>query len=250
MAYDPNNPKGHYNTDVKVPESVIEQIRQLGMEESIKAASSGNASPEFIEGVRRFYPNQFQGSSQETELPEAPSQPGGNNPVNSTPNGRSSFSGGNNPVNSTPNDRSSGGSAGVEGPTAPVDILGSASGGINASQEALARRLTGGGGSSSSSSEMPVGAANALGQNPERQPLTPELLELLKSAQESMVTERTPDQLPSGVPSSTAERVPFSPALGRTAKEIGNTLFSGGNSDDVPYAVKRQQQLREQRNAR
>lgn len=246
MAYDPNNPKGHYDTSVKVPESVIEEIRQLGMEGAIRKASSGEASPEFIEGVRRFYPNQFQGEAQETQLPETPSPAGGNNPVNSTPNGRS------------------GGSAGVQGPTAASEKNGLGTSalappngqappspeGMSPSQEALARRLTGGPVGETSSSEMPVGAANALGQNSERQPLTPMLLELLKSAQESMGTKRTPDQLPSGVPSSTAERVPFSPALGRTAKEIGNTLFSGGNSDDTPYAVKRQQQLREQRNAR
>lgn len=56
MAYDPQNPKGHYDTDTKVPESVIEEIRQLGMEQAIKQARSGEASPEFVEGVRRFYP--------------------------------------------------------------------------------------------------------------------------------------------------------------------------------------------------
>lgn len=48
--------KSHYNTDVKVPESVIEEIRKLGMAASLKKAESGGASKEFIEGVRRFYP--------------------------------------------------------------------------------------------------------------------------------------------------------------------------------------------------
>lgn len=55
--YDPNAPKSHYNLDTPVPESVIQQIRDLGMAESIKFAQSGQASPEFIEGVRRFYPD-------------------------------------------------------------------------------------------------------------------------------------------------------------------------------------------------
>ena len=72
MAYDPNDPKGHYDTSVTVPHSVIDEIRALGMEGAIQKAQSGNASPEFIEGVRRFYPNQFQGPEQETQLPPPP----------------------------------------------------------------------------------------------------------------------------------------------------------------------------------
>ena len=108
MAYDPNSPKGHYNTSVKVPESVIEEIRQLGMEAALQKARSGEASPEFVEGVSRFYPNQWRDEDKDQYLTQGPildqESPTGNNPVNSTPNGRSS-----------------GGSAGAEGPS-PVDF--------------------------------------------------------------------------------------------------------------------------------
>lgn len=46
-----------WDKGTKVPQSVIDEIMQLGMENAIKKAKSGTASPEFIEGIRRFYPN-------------------------------------------------------------------------------------------------------------------------------------------------------------------------------------------------
>lgn len=52
--------RAHYDFDVRVPESVIDQLREYGMEESIRLAKSGQASPEFVEGARRFYPMAFQ----------------------------------------------------------------------------------------------------------------------------------------------------------------------------------------------
>ena len=49
MVYNAEDPRGHYNTEVKVPEAVIQQIRDLGMEASVKLAESGQADPEFVE---------------------------------------------------------------------------------------------------------------------------------------------------------------------------------------------------------
>lgn len=71
MPYDPNNPRGHYDFDVRVPESVIDQIRELGMAQSVNLAKSGSAEPEFIEGVRRFYPFAF---ADEPDVSTAPAE--------------------------------------------------------------------------------------------------------------------------------------------------------------------------------
>lgn len=49
------------NNTVKVPQSVIDDIKKLGMAAAIKKAKSGNASREFVEGVRRFYPKAVEG---------------------------------------------------------------------------------------------------------------------------------------------------------------------------------------------
>lgn len=49
---------GHFqkNRDIRVPQSVIDEIRKLGMAKSIKKAQDPTTSEEFREGVRRFYP--------------------------------------------------------------------------------------------------------------------------------------------------------------------------------------------------
>lgn len=41
----------------KVTEGTIKKIRELGMARSLKEAQSGNASDEFKEAVKRYYPN-------------------------------------------------------------------------------------------------------------------------------------------------------------------------------------------------
>lgn len=87
--------RAHYDFDVSVPQSVIDQIREYGMEASVRMAKSGTAPPDFVEGVRRFYPMAFQDepgrqqtvpepdpvSGIDTSLsPEATMPPDGNNP--------------------------------------------------------------------------------------------------------------------------------------------------------------------------
>lgn len=54
-------PSKYQNNTVKVPESVIAEIRKLGMAAAIKKAKGGGASKEFVEGVRRFYPAAVKG---------------------------------------------------------------------------------------------------------------------------------------------------------------------------------------------
>lgn len=49
------------NNTIKVPQSVIDEIRKIGMAGAIKKAKSGSASREFVEGVRRFYPKAVAG---------------------------------------------------------------------------------------------------------------------------------------------------------------------------------------------
>lgn len=95
--------KSHYNTDIKVPQSVINEIQQLGMEGALKKARSGQASPEFVEGVSRFYPNDWRDEDKDQHLTQSPiperveapdSQGGG--PVSSpssAPSGRASSGG-------------------------------------------------------------------------------------------------------------------------------------------------------------
>lgn len=62
--------KEHYNKTIKVPESVIKEIRELGMSSAIKKAKSGKASSEFVEGVRRFYPKAIEGIDSKTSKRE------------------------------------------------------------------------------------------------------------------------------------------------------------------------------------
>ena len=56
-------PSKYQNSTIKVPQSVIDQIKELGMAAAIKKAKSGSASKEFVEGVRRFYPAAVKGAS-------------------------------------------------------------------------------------------------------------------------------------------------------------------------------------------
>jgi hypothetical protein len=65
-------PKSHYNRDIRVPESVIQEIRELGMEAALKKARSGTASQEFVEGVSRFYPNQWRDEDKDQYLEQGP----------------------------------------------------------------------------------------------------------------------------------------------------------------------------------
>lgn len=41
---------------IRVSESEIKKIRELGMARSLREVANGNATPEFAEAVRRFYP--------------------------------------------------------------------------------------------------------------------------------------------------------------------------------------------------
>lgn len=56
----------HQNKTIKVPQAEIDKIRSLGMAKAIKEAKSGNASREFVEGVRRFYPAAVAGIDENT----------------------------------------------------------------------------------------------------------------------------------------------------------------------------------------
>ena len=76
VGYDPTNPKGHYNTDLKVPQSVIDQIVEMGMAEALRAAQSPDASPEFVEGVNRFFPNQVAQQAQDDIVVPSPQEEG------------------------------------------------------------------------------------------------------------------------------------------------------------------------------
>lgn len=71
-GYSPETPKGHYNNEVAVPEEVIQRIREMGMEQAIKEAKSGEADPEFVEGVRRFYPQAIEGIESAVEQAAPP----------------------------------------------------------------------------------------------------------------------------------------------------------------------------------
>lgn len=77
--------KSHYSDNIQVSEGTLDELRSLGMAASIQKAMSGNASPEFMEAVRRFYPQVVQQLDQTQMGRMHENVPQGGGPVEQAP---------------------------------------------------------------------------------------------------------------------------------------------------------------------